>query len=131
MGRDLLERVAEALPLLREEVPEARMVMITGPRIAPREVPAEGREKRPYEHTLFEHLACCDAAVVQSGLSTSMELVATGRPFVYVPLARHWEQQHHVAHRLRHYGATRQLQFGEATSERLAPLLLGGVPGGG
>ena len=53
----------------------------------------------------FAHLACADAAVVQGGLSTTMELVAARRPFVYFPLARHWEQQHFVAHRLDHYGA--------------------------
>lgn len=125
VGRDLLRRIASALPLVREQAPDARLVMITGPRIDPREVPDVDRlEKRPYVHNLFEHLACCDAAIVQGGLSTSMELVATGRPFVYVPLARHWEQQHHVAHRLRHYGATRQLQFKDATPERLAETLL-------
>ena len=53
--------------------------------------------------TLFEHLACADVAVVQGGLSTTMELVAARRPFIYFPLAHHWEQQHFVAHRLDHY----------------------------
>ena len=55
--------------------------------------------------SLFEHLACADVAVVQGGLSTTMELTAARRPFVYFPLAHHWEQQHFVAHRLDHYGA--------------------------
>ena len=35
---------------------------------------------------LFKHLACADVAVVQGALSTTMELVATGRPFIYFPL---------------------------------------------
>lgn len=100
--------------------------MVTGPRIDPRELPdAEGLEKHPYIHNLFEHLACADAAVVQGGLSTSMELVATHRPFMYVPLRRHWEQQNYVAHRLMHYGARAPLDFSEATPGRLAETLRG------
>jgi predicted glycosyltransferase len=62
-------------------------------------------DKRSYVSDLFEHLACADAAVVQGGLSTTMELVATGRPFIYFPLRRHREQQHFVTHRLSHYRA--------------------------
>lgn len=62
-------------------------------------------DKRGHLSDLFEHLACADAAVVQDGLSTTMELVATGRPFSYFPLRRHREQQHFVPHRLSHYPA--------------------------
>ncbi len=40
----------------------------------------DGLEVRPYVHNLFEHLACADLALVQGGLSTCMELVATRRP---------------------------------------------------
>ena len=65
----------------------------------------EGMDKLGYVASLFEHLACADVAVVQGGLSTTMELVAARRPFVYFPLVHHWEQQHFVAHRLDHYGA--------------------------
>ena len=36
-----------------------------------------------YVHELFRMLACCDLAVVQGGLTTTMELVANRRPFVY------------------------------------------------
>ena len=60
---------------------------------------------------LFEHLACADAAVVQGGLSTTMDLVATGRPFIYFPLRRHWEQQHFVTHRLGHYRAGLRMDY--------------------
>jgi pimeloyl-ACP methyl ester carboxylesterase/predicted glycosyltransferase len=126
VGRHLLRRIAEAVPLLREEVPDARVVMITGPRIDPRELPdVEGLEKRPYVHNLFEHLACADAAIVQGGLSTTMELVAAGRPFAYVPLRRHWEQQHYVSYRLSHYGVRTRLDFDQATPDRVAATLKG------
>ena len=124
VGRNLLDRVVDGFALLRETLPAARMVMVTGPRIGPKdllEVP--GLEKRAYAHNLFEHLACADAAIVQGGLSTTMELVATRRPFAYVPLRKHWEQQHHVSHRLRHYGARNRLEYADLTPRRVAEAL--------
>ena len=103
-GVGLLELTCDAFARLRKQVPDARMLLVTGPRIDPRLLPAiEGMDKRGYVPDLFEHLACADAAIVQGGLSTTMELVATGRPFIYFPLRRHWEQQHFVTHRLNYY----------------------------
>jgi pimeloyl-ACP methyl ester carboxylesterase len=121
VGRDLLHRIAEGFSLLRRDLPKARLVMVTGPRIDPKELPdVEGLEKRGYVHDLHEHLACADAAVVQGGLSTTMELVALRRPFVYFPLRRHWEQQHHVTHRLDHYRAGIGLDYATTTPSDLA-----------
>ena len=37
-------------------------------------------------HELYRHLAACDLAVVQGGLTTTMELTAAKRPFLYFPL---------------------------------------------
>jgi pimeloyl-ACP methyl ester carboxylesterase/UDP:flavonoid glycosyltransferase YjiC (YdhE family) len=116
VGRGLLRLVVEGFARLQKELPEARMVMVTGPRIDPKELPdVEGLDKRGYVHNLYEHLAAADAAVVQGGLSTTMELVALRRPFVYFPLRGHWEQRHHVPHRLTHYRAGIQLEY-ESTS---------------
>jgi len=121
VGRPLLELIAEGFAYLRKDVPEARMVMVTGPRIDPRELPdVEGLEKVGFLPDAFAHLAAADAAVVQGGLSTTMELVAAGRPFVYFPIARHWEQQHFVAHRLRYYRAGIPLDYAATTPARLA-----------
>jgi UDP:flavonoid glycosyltransferase YjiC (YdhE family) len=86
------------------------MILVTGPRIDPQSVPAPpGLEVRGYLPDLHRHLEACDLAVVQGGLSTTMELTAAGRPFVYVPLRHHFEQQIHVPHRLAQYGAGRRL----------------------
>ena len=120
VGRSLLQKTAEAFALLRKRIPAAHMIMVTGPRIDLAELPeVENLEKRPYVHNLFEHLACCDAAVVQGGLSTTMELVATRRPFVYFPLRNHWEQMHHVAYRLDRYRAGTRLDYTSTTAEAL------------
>jgi hypothetical protein len=43
-----------------------------------------------------------------------MELTACRRPFLYVPLERHFEQNFHVRHRLEQYGAGRCLTYAEA-----------------
>jgi UDP:flavonoid glycosyltransferase YjiC (YdhE family) len=120
-GASLLALTCDAFARLRKQVPDARMILVTGPRIDPRRLPeTEGMDKRGYVPDLFEHLACADAAVVQGGLSTTMELVATGRPFIYFPLRRHWEQQHFVTHRLSHYRAGLRMDYATATADDLA-----------
>jgi pimeloyl-ACP methyl ester carboxylesterase/UDP:flavonoid glycosyltransferase YjiC (YdhE family) len=121
VGVGLLELTCDAFARLRKQVPEARMVLVTGPRIDPRLLPdIDGMDKRGYVPNLFEHLACADAAVVQGGLSTTMELVATGRPFIYFPLRRHWEQQHFVTHRLSHYRAGLRMDYATISADDLA-----------
>jgi UDP:flavonoid glycosyltransferase YjiC (YdhE family) len=75
---------------------------------------------RPYVHELYRHLAACDLAVVQGGLTTAMELTANARPFLYFPLRHHFEQNFHVRHRLERYGAGRRMDFEEATPEVIA-----------
>jgi len=125
VGRDLLELVADGFAHLRKEVPDARMVMVTGPRIDPADVPdVEGLDKHGFLPESFAHLAAADAAVVQGGLSTTMELVAARRPFVYFPLAQHWEQEHFVAHRLRHYRAGLRMDYARTTPSDLADAML-------
>jgi hypothetical protein len=49
-----------------------------------------------------------------------MELVATRRPFVSLPLASHFEQRFHVRHRLDRYDATAWLEYEDATESTLA-----------
>lgn len=85
---------------------------MAGPRIDPASLPAhEGLEIRPYIHELYRHLAVCDLAVIQGGLTMAMELTASQRPFLYFPLRHHFEQNFHVRHRLQRYGAGRCMDF--------------------
>ena len=65
-------------------------------------------------------LAACDVAVVQGGLTTSMELTATARPFLYSPLRHHFEQNFHVPHRLDRYRAGRHMDYATATPDSIA-----------
>src|SRR5207247_10008260 len=112
VGRDLLRRVIAAFPSAKERVPALRMIVGSGPRSDPATLPAQaGLEVRTYVHQLYRHLAACDLAVVQGGLTTSMELTANRRPFLYFPLRHHFEQNFHVRHRLERYGAGLCMDF--------------------
>jgi predicted glycosyltransferase len=112
VGADLLRRVIAALPEAREHVPGLRMIVVAGPRIDPESLPElDGLEIRAYVHDLYRHLAACDLAIVQGGLTTAMELAANRRPFLYFPLQHHFEQCFHVHHRLERYGAGRRMDF--------------------
>jgi UDP:flavonoid glycosyltransferase YjiC (YdhE family) len=121
VGGHLLRRVIAAYPEAKARVPGLRMVVVAGPRIDPASLPQhEGLEVRAYVHHLYRHLAACDLAVVQGGLTTTMELTANGRPFLYFPLRHHFEQNFHVRHRLDRYGAGRRMNFDKATPEVIA-----------
>jgi len=123
VGRSLLQRIIQSFPEARRHVAELRLIVVAGPRIEPDSLPhAKGVEVRGYVPNLYEYLAACDLALVQGGLSTTMELVATGRPFLYFPLHRHFEQTFHVPHRLANYGVSPEarMDFAEATPERLS-----------
>lgn len=124
VGGDLLRAVIKAFPEAKARVPELRMVVVAGPRIDPESFPAhEGLEVRGYVPELYRHLAVCDLAIVQGGLTTSMELTASRTPFVYVPLRHHFEQNFHVHHRLCNHGAGRRLDFDRATPDHLAEVI--------
>jgi pimeloyl-ACP methyl ester carboxylesterase/predicted glycosyltransferase len=121
VGAHLLRRVIDAFPGAKERVPNLRMIVVAGPRIEPASLPAHaGLEVRAYVHDLYRHLAACDLAVVQGGLTTSMELTANRRPFLYFPLRHHFEQNFHVRHRLSRYGAGRCMDFDAATADVIA-----------
>jgi pimeloyl-ACP methyl ester carboxylesterase/predicted glycosyltransferase len=121
VGADLLRRVIASFPAAKERIPDLRMIVVAGPRIDPASLPSHaGLEVVPYVHNLYRHLAACDLAVVQGGLTTAMELTAQKRPFLYFPLRHHFEQNFHVRHRLERYGAGRRMDFDDSPPERIA-----------
>lgn len=132
VGTSLLRRVIEAHRLASGSIEGLRTVVVTGPRIDPVGFDQpEGVELRSYVPDLHRHLAASDLAVVQGGLTTTMELTATGRPFLYVPLLNHFEQQVHVRHRLSRHGAGVPIDYTTATPDSLAGAMvaeLGRVP---
>jgi predicted glycosyltransferase len=126
VGEPLLRRVLDAVPLARARLPELRFLVVTGPRIDPSVLPAvDGADVRGYVPDLYLRMAAADVAVVQGGLTTTMELTAARVPFVYVPLRHHFEQQFHVRHRLERYQAGQCASYDEVSDpEWLAEALV-------
>jgi predicted glycosyltransferase len=121
VGEALLRRVVASWPDAARLVPGLRMIAVAGPRIDPSVLDAPaGVEVRAFVPELYRHLVACDLAVVQGGLTTTMELAAAQRPFIYFPLENHFEQQRHVRHRLERYGAGRCLRYADSPPEVVA-----------
>jgi pimeloyl-ACP methyl ester carboxylesterase/predicted glycosyltransferase len=121
VGGHLLRRVIASFPEAKARVPDLRMIVVAGPRIDPGSLSApDGLEIRQYVPDLYRHLAACDLAVVQGGLTTAMELTASRRPFLYFPLRHHFEQNFHVRHRLERYRAGRCMDFGTTSPDDIA-----------
>jgi pimeloyl-ACP methyl ester carboxylesterase/predicted glycosyltransferase len=125
VGANLIRRVADALPVARRKLPRLRMVVVAGPRIDPSLfAPQPGLEVLSFVPDLYRHLAACDVALVQGGLTTTMELVAGRRPFIYFPLRLHFEQNFHVRRRLERYRAGRCMVFEDASPNAIAEAMV-------
>jgi predicted glycosyltransferase len=121
VGEALLRKVVASYPEAARRVPGLRMIAVAGPRIDPATLDAPaGVEVRAFVPELYRHLVAADLAVVQGGLTTTMELVAGRRPFLYFPLANHFEQNRHVAHRLERYGGGRRMDYATSDPDAIA-----------
>jgi pimeloyl-ACP methyl ester carboxylesterase/predicted glycosyltransferase len=121
VGGSLLRRVIASFPEAKRLVPQLRMIVVAGPRIDAATLPGgDGLEVRAYVPELYRHLAACDLAIVQGGLTTGLELTASRRPFIYFPLGHHFEQCLHVAHHLERYRAGRRMDYAESPPETIA-----------
>jgi len=125
VGAHLIRRILLSYRLARARLPELRMIVVAGPRIDPALLDApDGVEVRAFVPDLDRHLAACDLALVQGGLTTCMELTAAGTPFLYFPLKNHFEQNFHVAHRLGRYGSGRRMEFATSTPDVIADAMV-------
>jgi UDP-N-acetylglucosamine:LPS N-acetylglucosamine transferase len=126
VGRGLLELCGQAYPLLQQKFPALHMVLACGPRITPGSVhvPA-GVDVRGFVPDLYKHLAASDLAVVQAGGTTTLELTALQRPFLYFPLEGHCEQEVTVAGRLARHRAGTKMIFSAATRRSPSPVQAG------
>jgi UDP:flavonoid glycosyltransferase YjiC (YdhE family) len=124
VGRQLIELAIAAHDIARRQIDDLRTIVVAGPRIDPATLPRHsGLDVRGYVDGLYRHLAACDLAVVQGGLTSTMELAAAGTPFVYFPLGHHFEQQFHVRHRLDRYGAGICMEYDTTPPEQLAEVI--------
>ncbi len=125
VGGALIARILAAYPAAKAKLPALRMVVVAGPRINTNGINIpDGVELRAFVPDLDRHLAVCDLALVQGGLTTCMELAAAGTPFLYFPLKNHFEQNFHVAQRLDRYGAGRKMIFDQSPPEVIAEAMV-------
>ena len=120
IGKELLNLCGNAYPILKEKFHDLRMVLVCGPRIDADmlNVPS-GVEVKKYVPSLYEHFAACDLAIVQGGATSTLELTALKRPFMYFPIEGHFEQAQ-VAQRLRRHGAGIKMSYSQTTPNTLA-----------
>jgi predicted glycosyltransferase len=126
VGTGLLRALLAAFPAVHAKLPDMRLHIVTGPRIDPASLGPlpVGCEATAYVNGLYRHLAACDLALVQGGLTTAMELTANRRPFVYFPLLRHFEQQIHVPYRLDRYRAGHRVDLSSLDADDLAAVIV-------
>lgn len=121
IGKQLLELCGRAYPILRKKIPDLRMVLVGGPRFSSTslDVPS-GVETKGYVPALYEHFAASDMAIVQGGGTTTLELTALRRPFLFFPIEGHCEQELHVATRLARHRAGIKMSLSRTTASNLA-----------
>lgn len=123
IGKSLLELCDRTYPLIKERIPDLRMIFVTGPRL-----PTESLTVHPdievlgFVPDLYKYYAACDLAVVQCGLSSISELAALWRPFLYFPIEGHREQEK-VAATLERFGAGVKRYLSGTTPEDLVELI--------
>ena len=121
VGKELLQLCGRTYPIIKERIPDIQMVLICGPRLNPETLDLNKEiEIRGYVPALYKHFAASDIAIVQGGGTTTIELTALRRPFLYFPLEGHFEQKVHVAERLKRHRAGIEMSFHDTTPSGLA-----------
>lgn len=124
IGKELLILCGQAYPIIREEVPDLHMLLVCGPRLAADSLKVpEGVEVRGYVPDLYEHFAASDLAIVQGGATSTLELTALNRPFLFFPVEGHFEQAR-VAERLTRHKAGVKMSYSQTTPESLAEMVI-------
>jgi len=120
-GKELLELCGKAYLILKGDIPDLRMVAVCGELFGtkPPDLPA-GVELHNYIPDLYKHYAACDMAVVVGGGTTTVELTALRRPFIFFPLENQFDQQVYIADRLARQGAGIKMRYYETTPQDLA-----------
>ena len=124
-GRELLELCGKAYPLLKKGIPDLHMVCVCGELFGlnPPQLPS-GVELHGYIPDIYEHYAACDLAIVVGGGTTTIELTALRKPFLFFPLDNQFDQQLYVSGRIARHGAGFRMEYRQTTPELLAKATL-------
>jgi uncharacterized protein (TIGR00661 family) len=125
IGKELLELCGKAYPLLKKEIPDLHMVCVCGELLGldPPKISAK-IELHRYIPDIYEHYAACDLAVVVGGGTTTIELTALRKPFIFFPLEDQFDQQIYVSERIARHKAGVRMEYRQTTPEMLAQAIL-------
>lgn len=124
IGKEQLELCGQAYNLAKEKIPNLKAVFVTGPRLSCNSMNLpEGIEVKGFVPGLYEHFAACDLAIVQGGATSTLELTALRRPFIFFPLEGHCEQAN-VSRILTQRGAGVKLKLSKTSPEFLADKII-------
>ena len=120
-GKELLDLVIKAVPIVKNEIPKFQMLFVLGPDVPLNYLkPIDGVTVTGYLPNLYKHLAAVDLAVVTGGGTITLELTALQKPFLYFPLENHFEQEIAVAQRCERHNAGIKMRFSKTTPRILA-----------
>ena len=121
IGKEMLELCGQAYSIMATKVPDLRVVLVCGPRLSPQSLSVpQGVDVRGYVPNLHEHFAASDLAIVQGGGTTTLELTALRKPFLYFPIEGQFGQEIHVTRQLERHRAGVKMVFSRTTPETLA-----------
>ena len=121
----MLKRAAEAYPMMKKAVPDLKMVIVQGPRVPMGYVkPVDGMEVKGMVPDLYQHMAAADLVISSGGGTTTTELQALNKPFIYFPLEKHFEQQRCVSYHLDRDHVGRKMSFVKSDAQQLASAAL-------
>jgi UDP:flavonoid glycosyltransferase YjiC (YdhE family) len=124
IGKEQLELSGKAYSITKEKIPNLHAVFVTGPRLSADTISLpKGIEVKGFIPRLYEHFAACDLAIVQGGATSTLELTALRRPFIYFPLEGHFEQAN-VSRILTRRGAGVKLRLSKTSPELLADQII-------
>ena len=124
-GAPLLKKAAEAFPIMKKAKPDLRMVLVMGPRVPMDYVkPVDGMKVKGMVPDLYEHMVASDLVISSGGGTTTSELEALNKPFLYFPLEKHFEQQNDVAYHLDRDKVGVRMSYNSTTPEKLASVTL-------
>ena len=131
IGKEFLNICGQSFAHLEQRLDSLRMLLVCGPRLAAEELEVpNGVEIHGYVPDLYEHFAASDLAIVQGGGTTTLELTALKRPFIFFPIEGHFEQAQ-VARRLERHKAGVRMNLSETSPQDLADQVLATLQAGG
>lgn len=124
IGKELMELCGRAYLIAKEKIPDLRIILAAGPRLQSESLDLpDGIEVKGFIPRLYEHFAACDIAIVQGGATSTLELTALQKPFIYFPIEGHCEQEN-VSIMLKRHEAGIRLNFSQTTPEQLAERII-------